>query len=189
MKLIVGLGNPGKQYEKTRHNVGYMVIDTYLKQMGEKPKLDMRFESEIHQALIHQEKVIFLKPVTYMNLSGQAIQKVISYFDIDLKDVLVFVDDVNLETGRLRLRLFGGHGGHNGLRNINDVLGTNRFKRVRIGVDNNPSIPLDRYVLGQLSKDDVIAVDIAVTRCLDMINDFISGKPFTDMMTTYNTQT
>ena len=189
MKLIVGLGNPGKQYEKTRHNVGFMVIDAYLKQIGETAKLDMRFESEICQTMIAQEKVIFLKPMTYMNLSGQAMHKAIEYFNIDLHDVLVFVDDVNLGTGKLRLRQFGGHGGHNGLRNIDGVLKSNRFKRVRIGVDNDTSMPLDRYVLGQFSKDDMITIDIAVTNCLKIIDDFIQKKPFADIMTTYNTQT
>lgn len=189
MKLIVGLGNPGKKYEKTRHNVGYMVIDGYLKQIGETAKLDMRFEAEICQTMVHQEKVIFLKPTTYMNLSGQSILKAVSYFNIDIKDVLVFVDDVNLETGRLRIRPFGGHGGHNGLRNIDAILQSNKFKRVRIGVGNDPSMPLDRYVLGSFSKDELITIDLTVLQCLKLVDDFINNKPFSDIMTTYNTQT
>ncbi len=189
MKLVVGLGNPGKKYDNTRHNVGFMVIDAYLKHLNEKPKLDMRFEADICQTTIQGEKVIFLKPVTYMNLSGQAILKAVQYFDIDLDDVLVFVDDVNLETGRLRLRQFGGHGGHNGLRSIVGLFKTNQFKRVRIGVDNNTSMPLEHYVLGTFTKNEAISIDLAVLTCVNIIDDFINNKPFTDIMTTYNTQT
>ncbi len=189
MKLIVGLGNPGKKYAHTRHNVGYMVIDAYLHKINEKAKLDMRFEAEICQTMIQQEKVILLKPTTYMNLSGQAILKTITYFDIKPTDILVFVDDVNLDTGRLRLREFGGHGGHNGLRHINDILHTNQYKRVRIGVDNNTAMPLEHYVLSTFTKDESITIDLAVSTCLNIIDDYINNKPFTDIMTTYNTQT
>ncbi len=189
MKLIVGLGNPGKKYNKTRHNVGFMVVDQYLKQHNVASKIDMRFESEIAQTVIKGEKVILIKPTTYMNLSGQAVLKVVQYFDIELADILVFVDDINLDTGRLRLRQFGGHGGHNGLKNINQLLKSNRYKRVRIGVDNNDAMPLDKYVLGAFNKEEAITIDISIAHCLNIIDDFVNGKPYSDIMTTYNTQT
>lgn len=189
MKLIVGLGNPGKKYDKTRHNVGFMVIDSYLERSGEKLKLDMKFDAEICQTLVHNEKVIFLKPTTYMNLSGQAVFKIMQYFDIAIEDVLVFVDDVNLDIGKLRLRPFGGHGGHNGLRNINSHLKTNQYKRVRIGVGNDTTLPLEHHVLGTFNKEEAITIELAVINCLKIIDEYVNKKPFSDIMTTYNTQT
>lgn len=189
MKLIVGLGNPGKKYQNTRHNVGFMVIDAYLKYLGESSKVDMKFEADICQTMINQEKVILLKPMTYMNLSGQAILKTIEYFDIDLNDVLIFVDDVNLSIGKLRLRPFGGHGGHNGLKNINALLHSNQYKRVRIGIDHNGAIPLEQYVLGTFNKSERKLIEQTVIDSLNIIDAFVQEKSFSDIMTTYNTQT
>ncbi len=189
MKLIVGLGNPGKKYEKTRHNVGYMVIDQFVKKQGLTMKLDKRFDGELCQVNLHEEKAILLKPTTYMNLSGQSILKTIQYYRIDLDDILVFVDDVNIDIGRLRLRAFGGHGGHNGLRNIVALLQSNHFKRVRIGIDHNTNVPLDKYVLDTFNKNEKITIDSAIEKCLNIIDDYMKNELFSDIMTTYNTQT
>ncbi len=189
MKCIVGLGNPGQKYQKTRHNIGFIVIDEYLRKTGNKAKFDAKFNAEV--ALINQggEKFILVKPSTFMNLSGEAILKILSYYSIDTNDLLVIVDDVNLETGKIRLRELGGHGGHNGLRNIVGLLHTEQFKRVRIGIDNNPSIPLDQYVLGQFSEDELITLHLSVKKTIEIIDLFISNKSFKDIMTLYNTQT
>jgi PTH1 family peptidyl-tRNA hydrolase len=112
MKVIVGLGNPGQKYQRTRHNIGFIVIDAYLDKLKEKAKFDIKFDAEV--ALINQlgQKTMFVKPSTYMNLSGEAISKIMKYYDVDMDDLLIFVDDVNLPTGKLRLRETGGHGGH-----------------------------------------------------------------------------
>lgn len=189
MKLIVGLGNPGQKYAKTRHNVGFMVIDQYLNQINEKTKFDIKFNAEI--AIINQlgKKTIFVKPSTYMNLSGDAITRIMKYYDVPIEDLLVFVDDINLQTGKLRLRELGGHGGHNGLRHIIGLFHREDFKRVRIGIDNNPILPLDQYVLGQFSEEQMIMLQPALKLSSDIIDEFINGKPYKDIMTKFNTQT
>ncbi|MDX9690867.1 MAG: aminoacyl-tRNA hydrolase [Acholeplasmataceae bacterium] len=189
MKVIVGLGNPGQKYQKTRHNIGFMVIDTYLEKCGEKAKLDVKFNAEV--AIINQlgKKTIFVKPSTYMNLSGEAIAKILKYYDVDIEDLLIFVDDINLQTGKLRLREIGGHGGHNGLKNIIGLLHTESFKRVRIGIDNNPVMALDQYVLGQFTEDQLITLQLPIKQSVEIIDLFIEDKPFKDIMTKYNTQT
>ena len=128
MKLIIGLGNPGSKYHQTRHNVGFMVLDQYVKKIQQTFKFDNKFNAETLIVNINQEKIIFLKPSTYMNLSGEAILKVMNYYDISIEDIIVFVDDINLDTGNLRLRMAGGHGGHNGLKNINGLLHSNEYK-------------------------------------------------------------
>ena len=122
MKIIIGLGNPGSKYHQTRHNIGFMVVDQYAKQENLKFKYESKFNAEVSTTSIDQEKVILVKPSTYMNLSGEAVLKIMKYYDVDIEDILVIVDDINLETGKLRLRLLGGHGGHNGLKNIIGLL-------------------------------------------------------------------
>ncbi|MBU1141043.1 MAG: aminoacyl-tRNA hydrolase [Firmicutes bacterium] len=189
MKLVVGLGNPGLKYQKTRHNIGFIVIDEILKMIGEQAKFDSKFNAEILTSQLNGEKVILAKPSTFMNLSGESISKLVKYYNIDIKDILVIVDDVNLEVGKLRIREFGGHGGHNGLRNIIGLLHSEEFKRVRIGIDNNTSIPLDQYVLGQLSSDQMITMQKAIKFSTEIIELFIQNVSFTDIMTKYNTQT
>ncbi|AUD64177.1 aminoacyl-tRNA hydrolase [Tenericutes bacterium MZ-XQ] len=189
MKLIVGLGNPGSKYHNTRHNVGYMILDEFAKKHHLSFKLDTKFNGEITTLNKGSEKIIYLKPTTYMNLSGEAIIKVMKYYDIDLDDVLVFVDDINLDVGRLRLRALGGHGGHNGLRNIIGLCHSDEFKRVRVGVGLNSKLPLDHYVLSQFSKEDMITISIAIDKSIQIIEQFIDGVSFIDIMTTFNTQT
>ena len=189
MKLIVGLGNPGSKYHQTRHNVGYMILDEFAKKYHASFKLDTKFNGEITTFNKGSEKYILLKPTTYMNLSGESITKVMKYYGIDLDDILVFVDDINLDVGRLRLRALGGHGGHNGLRNIIGLCHSDAFKRVRIGVGLNTKLPLDHYVLSQFSKDDMITISIAIDKSIEIIEQFIDGVSFTDIMTTFNTQT
>jgi peptidyl-tRNA hydrolase, PTH1 family len=189
MKLVVGLGNPGLKYQKTRHNVGFMVIDQVLKMIGQQAKFDSKFNAEILVTNIKGEKVILAKPSTFMNLSGEAISKLMKYYDVHMEDLLIIVDDVNLETGRLRLRELGGHGGHNGLRNIIGLLHDESFKRVRIGIDQNNSIPLDQYVLGQFSKEQLITLQNTILLTTEIIDLFIQNVSFTDIMTKYNTQT
>ncbi len=189
MKLVVGLGNPGLKYQKTRHNIGFKVIDEVLRLIGGQAKFDSKFNAEICTTQLNGEKLILAKPSTFMNLSGEAIYKIMNYYDIEINDILIIVDDVNLETGKLRLREFGGHGGHNGLRNIVGLLHSEEFKRVRIGIDINPSMPLDEYVLGQFTPDQQIMLQKAIKLSTEIIELFVQNTPFTDIMTKYNTQT
>lgn len=189
MKLIIGLGNPGSKYHQTRHNVGFMVVDEFLNKYQGKMKYDTKFNAEITQMLIHGDKVFLMKPSTYMNLSGEAILKFVKYYDINLDQILVFVDDINLPSGKLRLRETGGHGGHNGLRNMIGLLKTEDFKRVRIGIDNQPSMPLDSYVLGKFTEDELALINRSISISVKIIDDFIKDMPYKDIMTKYNTQT
>lgn len=187
MKLVVGLGNPGLKYQKTRHNVGFMVIDEILKEAGVSARFDAKFNAEVAVLNVQGKKLCLAKPSTFMNLSGEAISKIMNYYDIPMEDLLVIVDDVNLETGKLRLRETGGHGGHNGLRNIIGLLHSENFKRVRIGVDNNPNIPLDQYVLGQFSSDQFITLSKAIMHSKTIIEMFVEGVSYKDIMTKFNT--
>lgn len=189
MKLVVGLGNPGLKYQKTRHNIGFMVIDEILKEAGSQARFDAKFNAEIAILNVEGKKLCLLKPSTFMNLSGEAITKVMKYYDIPLDDLLVIVDDVHLETAKLRLRETGGHGGHNGLRNIIGLLHTEDFKRIRIGVDNQPNMALDQYVLGQFTQDQFIILQQAINLSKEIVELFVQDMPFKDIMTKYNTQT
>lgn len=189
MKLIVGLGNPGQKYAKTRHNIGYHVIDAYLEKSKEKIKFDPKLNAEIVCVNQLGHKYCLAKPTTYMNLSGEAVTKIMKYYDIDIEDLLIIVDDINLQTGKIRLRELGGHGGHNGLRNIIGLLKSENFKRVRIGVDNNPSIELDQHVLGKFREDEWISIYPAIQQSMEIIELFVHNKPFKDIMSIYNTQT
>ena len=186
IKLIVGLGNPGKQYEKTRHNAGFIVLDRYI----ELNKINMQTKDKFLGDIgIHgsgEDKTIFLKPNTYMNLSGQSISKVIQFYDIALENILVFVDDIYLDIGTLRLREKGGHGGQNGLKNIITHLHSQDFKRVRFGIGENKNIPLDQYVLSNFSKSEEKKVEEKIIACLEIIEAFVQNLPFVDIMTKHN---
>lgn len=154
IKLIVGLGNPGKQYEKTRHNAGFIVLDRYIELKKINIQTKDKFLGDVAIYGSGEDKTVFLKPNTYMNLSGQSISKVIQFYDIDLENILIFVDDIYLDVGTLRLREKGGHGGQNGLKNIITHLHSQEFKRVRFGIGENKNIPLDQYVLSNFSKSE-----------------------------------
>src|SRR5690606_5529715 len=126
MKCIVGLGNPGKKYQSTRHNIGFMVIDELLSRQNLSLNKD-KFKGKYTQTIINGEKVLLLEPQTYMNLSGESLRPLMDYYDIDVEDIIVIYDDLDLPTGKVRLRQKGGHGGHNGIRSIIDHLGTKDF--------------------------------------------------------------
>ena len=186
-KLVVGLGNPGKKYEKTRHNAGFIVLNQYIKQHSITMQTKDKFLGDVGVFGTQDNKAIFLKPNTYMNLSGQSILKAIQYYDIEIKDILVFVDDIYLDVGTLRLREKGGHGGQNGLKNIISHLQTQDFKRVRFGIGENKNMPLDAYVLSNFSKTEESTVFDTVIDCMDIIDRFIQEEPFVDIMTRHNT--
>ncbi len=150
MKLIVGLGNPGKEYEDTRHNVGFLVLDNYLKTDDWKEK----FNAMYHEARINGEKVIFVKPLTYMNLSGDAVVQFVNYYDIDLDDILVIHDDLDLTFGTYKLKKNSSAGGHNGIKSIINRLGSENFARLKVGISHDKSIDTKDYVLGNFSKKD-----------------------------------
>lgn len=152
MFLIVGLGNPGKEYKNTRHNIGFDAIDVIAK----KYKIEVnriKFKGVYSETFIGGEKVILLKPSTYMNLSGESIRAVMDFYKINKEDVLVIYDDISLEVGRLRIRDKGSAGGHNGIKSIISNMGTEEFARIKIGV-GQPKGDLVKYVLGNFAKEE-----------------------------------
>ena len=185
MKLIVGLGNPGKQYKDTRHNVGFMFVDNIVNKLGLKFSLDKALKCEILQTNINGEKVIFIKPMTYMNLSGDSVYLVANYYKIAIEDILVIYDDLDLETGKIRIRPNGSSGGHKGIQSIINNLGTEDIKRVRIGIDKVSSDKTIDYVIGNFSKQDREIIDISIEKAIDILNDFLK-LPFEQVMSRYN---
>ena len=154
MYIIAGLGNPGKEYEKTRHNAGFAVID----ELASKHNIDIdnsKFKGMLGKGVINGEKVVLVKPLTYMNNSGECIRAVMDYYKADIEDFIVVFDDISLDVGKLRIRPKGSAGGHNGIKSIIAHLGSDGFKRVKFGVGNKPSgWDLADWVLGRFNKED-----------------------------------
>lgn len=153
MFLIVGLGNPGKEYDGTRHNIGFAAVD-YIADKYNIELNRIKFKGVFGEGFIDGKKVILLKPTTYMNLSGESIREVINFYKISNEEVIVIYDDISLEVGRLRIREKGSHGGHNGIKSIIANLGTDVFPRVKIGV-GAPKGNLVSHVLGKFSEDEI----------------------------------
>ena len=185
MKLIVGLGNPGKEYENTRHNVGFSFVEHYLKYKGISDKWSLKNEGLHIITLINGEKVIFLKPQTFMNLSGNSVRKYVDYFDIDISDILVISDDLDLNVGNFKLKMNGSCGGHNGLRDIENKLGTSEYKRLKIGISNDKSSDTKDYVLGSFSLDERNKLNDLYDNLNNVLDDYFS-LPFGDLMSKYN---
>lgn len=174
MKLIVGLGNPGSKYQGTRHNVGFEVVDEFARRRA------LMFESSPGDAVMARERgpgaqVILAKPLTFMNLSGQAVGGLMRYYRIDLDDVLVVADDVNLPLGRLRVRRRGSDGGHNGLRSVIDSVGTEEVARLRVGVDRGDRRrDLADHVLATFDQSELETMRLAINNASDAVEVFAS---------------
>mgnify|MGYP000877516671 CR=1 FL=1 len=174
MYLIAGLGNPGKQYENTKHNVGFLTIDVLAEKLG------IRVSKIKHKALtgegfISGEKVILVKPQTYMNLSGESIREILSFYKADPERLVVIYDDIDLPMGSLRIRKKGSAGGHNGLKNIIKMLGHDTFTRVRMGVGEKPkNYDLADYVLGHFPVEERKVMDDATKTAAEAIRMIIT---------------
>ena len=168
--LIVGLGNPGEKYENTRHNVGFQVIDELAERQG-RPVQRLKFKALTGLLTIGGEKALGMKPVTYMNLSGEAVRPAADFYKLPPERILVISDDVALAAGRLRIRAKGSAGGHNGLKSIIQHLGTDQFPRIRVGVGEkpHPDYDLADWVLGRPQGEDKKAIDAAVKRAADAV--------------------
>lgn len=174
--LVVGLGNPGDEYENTRHNVGFMVLDE-LGERGRFPIQRLKHRALTHTCQLGGERVMLMKPVTYMNLSGEAVGDAARFYKIPADHVLVICDDVALPVGKLRLRAKGSAGGHNGLKSIIQHLGTEEFPRLRIGVGEKPHPDYDMadWVLGKFQGEDKKAIADAVSRAADAAEFFLQN--------------
>ncbi len=183
MYVIVGLGNPGKQYEDTRHNVGFKTID-YLSARWDIPVKKIRFRALIGEGMVGREKVLLVKPSTFMNASGESVGEIVRYFGVAPENVIVVQDDVALPVGRLRIRPSGSDGGHNGIKSILYHLQSDKFIRLKIGV-GGAAHDMVSHVLGTFSKED----GIAVTNCIkasDEIMETILEKGCGEAMNRFN---
>ena len=184
MKLIVGLGNPGKEYENTRHNVGFDIIDKYvLIKNIENSK--SKFNGIYYETTIKNEKVILLKPQKYMNLSGEVVKKFVDYFKIKIEDILIIHDDLDQDIGKIKLKQNSSSGGHNGIKNIELNLNTKDYKRLKIGISNNKMIDTKDFVLGRFSNEERKIIDKSIDICLNIIDDFFE-LDFNKLMNKYN---
>lgn len=183
MKLIVGLGNPGKEYDNTRHNIGFMVVDKYLNNNDWKKKFD-----GLYQIInISGEKVMFLKPQTYMNLSGSSVQKAAKFYDININDILVIHDDMDLSFDNYKLKINSSSGGHNGIKSIISSLSSESFCRLKIGISHDKNGDTINYVLGKFSKEELEHINNKMETYFDIIESFVK-EGLEKTMNRYNTR-
>lgn len=187
MKLIVGLGNPDDKYKNTFHNLGFMSVDKAAEKLGVQ-FIKTKCRAKIAEIKLGAEKVILAKPLTYMNLSGESVRELVSFFKIDLKDLLVIYDDYDLFKGAIRIREAGSAGTHNGMRNILKELGCGNFARLRIGFKpkEEMQIPLINYVLSGISEEDKPIFDKATEIASKAAVDFAKGAAIQNVMQNYN---
>ena len=185
MYLIVGLGNPEQKYFNTFHNMGFMCVDRLAEKLG------VRFEkgeccAVTAHARVNNQKVIIAKPVTYMNLSGKAVQELTHKYKIEKGNLVVVYDDVDIPMGNLRIRKEGSAGTHNGMRNIVQMLGTEDFARVRVGIGKDTPMSLMDFVLSQVTDDDRTTLDSILDHAAEALNYFVHGNPIDTVMQKYN---
>ena len=174
MYLVAGLGNPGKEYDMTRHNIGFHTIDYIADKLGVKIK-KLKYKAIYGECDINGEKVLLVKPQTYMNLSGESISEFVKFFKIPTENVIIISDDIALETGRIRIRKKGSAGGHNGLKNIIYMLNSENFNRIRIGVGapTHPDYDLKDFVLGRFTKDEIPVLEESIIESYNAVEEII----------------
>jgi peptidyl-tRNA hydrolase, PTH1 family len=184
VKIVIGLGNPGAEYRFTRHNVGFRVLDELAR------RWKVAFDHEKYGGLIARatndgEAVLLVKPLTFMNLSGQCVARAMRYTNSEPAEILVVADDANLPLGKMRFRTEGSDGGHNGLKSIIQSVGTNAFSRLRIGVGRNPGSELVEHVLGTFAPDERETCESMLARAADGVTEFL-GSGIAKAMSRYN---
>ena len=187
MKIVIGLGNPGKKYVPTRHNVGFFVLDLIIKKAKKQEnkesillkdfKLEKKFEAEIAKFELGGEGIILVKPHTFMNNSGEAVKKIVDFYKIDpINDLVVIHDDIDVELGKIRIKSKGSSAGHNGVQSIIDNLGIDHFLRVRIGIGRPPErMDVDKYVLGKFSVKEKEIIEERVDKFIDRVFEYLGA--------------
>lgn len=183
MKLIVGLGNPGLTYKNTRHNIGFMFIESLEKDLNLDFKIEKKFKAMVSKTKIDSEDVVFVKPITYMNNSGEAVKAIVDFYQISTEDILVIIDDMDLPVGKIRIRKSGSSGGQKGLNSIINLLHTNEIKRIRIGIDKGEDAV--NHVLGKFTKNERENIDFIMDKAYFMVKDFLA-MTFENFMSKYN---
>ncbi|TVX95791.1 aminoacyl-tRNA hydrolase [Cohnella terricola] len=185
MRWIVGLGNPGSSYAHTRHNAGFMVVDELARRWG----IDVsaqKCKALVGEARVGDTKAALLKPMTYMNLSGESLRAFMDYYKVKLEDLIVVYDDLDTDVGRIRLRYQGSPGGHNGIKSIIQHVGTQSFNRVRVGISRpEPGIVISDYVLSKFAKSEQEALRKSIEEACDAI-EYALGHSFEQTMAKYN---
>lgn len=184
MKLIVGLGNPGKEYKNTRHNVGFMVLDQFAlkhKFLFNKKK----FNAAYAQININEEKILLVKPLQYMNLSGVSIAKIVNFFKIDYDDILIIHDDLDISLGKYKLKTGGNDGGNNGVKSIISCLQSNELKRLKMGIGKEKEYSSKDYVLGSFNEEEQKVITEMVSIATEIVEDF-ADMDFKLLMNKYN---
>ncbi|MBO5105115.1 MAG: aminoacyl-tRNA hydrolase [Ruminococcus sp.] len=184
--VIAGLGNPGMQYDNTRHNAGFNVLDLFASQYNTEINR-LRFKGKTADVNINGANCLLLKPTTYMNNSGESVVQALEFYKIDVTKLIVVCDDISLDCGKIRIRRKGSHGGHNGLRSIIDLTGRDDFQRIKIGVGKkpHPDYDLAKWVLGKFSKEDTEKMKVSAENACESIKLMVQGK--TDVaMNKYN---
>lgn len=186
MFIIVGLGNPGKDYENTRHNVGFDAIDELVDKYNV-PESGLQSKAKVGKGVMDGQKVLLAKPLTFMNLSGEAVRGLVDYYKVDPEsELLIIYDDISLEPGNIRIRKKGSAGGHNGIKSIIQHLGTQNFQRIKIGVGEKPkNWDLADYVLSRFSKEDRATVDESLNKVVHAASLIVQGE-IDEAMNLYN---
>ena len=186
MNIIAGLGNPGKEYENTKHNVGFLTIDILAEKYDIKVN-KIKFKGLVGEGMIGTEKVILVKPQTYMNLSGQCIREIVAFYKLDMEDLVVIYDDIDLPMGNLRIRKKGSAGTHNGMRSIIYDLQDDGFPRVRVGIGGERKGDLANYVISGFSGDDRKLIEEAIVKAADAVTCLVEDG-IDRAMVDYNTK-
>jgi PTH1 family peptidyl-tRNA hydrolase len=185
MKLFVGLGNPGPKYERTRHNAGFMAVDEMARIWSIPMSEEKKFKGIVGKGAVDGEKVILLKPLTYMNLSGESVRAVMDFYNVEIEDVVILYDELDIPAGKIRVRQQGSAGGHNGVKSIIQHLKTQNFKRIRIGIDRHPKIPTVDYVLGKFQESELALVNQAIDQSVKACETTLKHS-FVKVMTEFN---
>jgi len=188
MKLIIGLGNPGTKYEYTKHNIGFNTIDNLTNELAKdySMKNTSKFNALVTEIKYGEKKMLLAKPLTYMNLSGEAVNKIVSWYKVDIENIVVIHDDLDLPMGKIRFREKGSAGGHNGIASIIQNLNTDLFKRVKIGIGHPQGREVVNHVLTPFSSEDKKYIEESINEVTRALLDWLNDTDFKKIMSMYN---